>query len=424
MLGALVDVKIGRSDVQEARVGDQRFTFSHRRYQETLFVRHLARTENYLPHNELLTNSRWREYAVTLLQTQEYANIEPILIEATKLIEGYEIKTKINPISDEFGGGLVFYNWVDDPIVPLLTILQEGLERRLNDIPTYLSSNVERLLSPRWLNGDMYDQLMVLRLGGLLPQAVLSEYIAFAIGHGGSTMESVAFQQSVFLKDMPENLGNWVRERLSNEAIKACKQVDILRLEALSGRLPASIGAKYVLNRCKLINSIRKPFRMFIQSHLAATEKMLQPFLPSSSLSVYSRKKAIWSLEGALDFTIAFYVFILISSFSITPLIIDLFDNEITSDSISKTISSLPIYYEIFSISWLMFFAIEFVLLNLRAVGEKISISYIFRQCCRFSFSRFQARLIFRILIYIVIFSSILIVPGAVAHGAASILST
>jgi hypothetical protein len=71
MLSALVDVKIGRSDVQEARAGDRRFTFSHRRYQETLFVRHLAVNINYLSPRELLTDTRWREYSVTLLQTQQ-----------------------------------------------------------------------------------------------------------------------------------------------------------------------------------------------------------------------------------------------------------------------------------------------------------------------------------------------------------------
>ena len=75
MLGALQDVKIGRSDVQEARAGDRRFTFSHRRYQETLFVRHLTKTANYLTPHELLTDTRWREYSVTLLQTQDLAII-------------------------------------------------------------------------------------------------------------------------------------------------------------------------------------------------------------------------------------------------------------------------------------------------------------------------------------------------------------
>src|SRR5439155_4984538 len=89
LVGALVDVKIGRSDVQEARAGDRRFTFSHRRYQETLVVRHFAEQPWYLPARELLTDLRWREYTVTLLQTQGQSVLAPLLQEATELLAKY-----------------------------------------------------------------------------------------------------------------------------------------------------------------------------------------------------------------------------------------------------------------------------------------------------------------------------------------------
>lgn len=86
LLYALVDVKILRSDVQESRPGDRRFTFSHRRYQETLFVRHLVENPTHLPADGLLTDLRWREYAVTLLQTQQSVAIKPLLDTAVQLL--------------------------------------------------------------------------------------------------------------------------------------------------------------------------------------------------------------------------------------------------------------------------------------------------------------------------------------------------
>src|SRR5205823_2286911 len=58
LVEALVDVKIGRCDVREARAGDRRFTFSHRRYQETLFVRFLGQQPGHLAAKELLTDYR------------------------------------------------------------------------------------------------------------------------------------------------------------------------------------------------------------------------------------------------------------------------------------------------------------------------------------------------------------------------------
>lgn len=265
MLGALVDVKIGRSDVQEARAGDRRFTFSHRRYQETLFVRHLAQTPQYLSARELLTDTRWREYTVTLLQTQDLAVIEPLLTEATDLLAEVAARAIRVPIIKEFGGHLTYYNWDADPAVFLLTLLQEGMGRRLADIPLDLSIQIEQLLEPRWKDGDIHDQMTVLQLGGLLPQALLEKHLADAVNYGRRDIEDIAFERGVFLKKMPATLATWFRERLSTEAIGAVRRADVVRLEALAARLPSDIGATFVLRRCRLIMKLRRPFKLLAE---------------------------------------------------------------------------------------------------------------------------------------------------------------
>jgi hypothetical protein len=294
LLGALVDVKIGRSDVQEARAGDRRFAFSHRRYQETLFVRHLATKRDYLSPRELLTNTRWREYAVTLLQTQQPDVIEPILAEATTLLAEYAMTAAWVPILQEFGGHLAYYDWSNDPAVPLLTILQEGLARRLSDVPPTLSTTIEQLLGPRWKDGDAYDQMMVLQLGGLLPQQVLDQYLSYAVKHGGEAMEDIAFQRTVFLKNVPFQLAEWVRDRFSKETIKARKPVEILRLEALSARLPSSVGTQFILPRCQMLNKLRAPF------HLLFNFIFLPMFVGIFFGVIYGEKK---SLTNSIIFT-------------------------------------------------------------------------------------------------------------------------
>jgi hypothetical protein len=284
MLSALVDVKIGRSDVQEARAGDRRFTFSHRRYQETLFVRHLAANINYLSPRELLTDTRWREYSVTLLQTQQLEVIEPLLTEATSLLAQYAMSAVRVQIMQEFGGRLAYYDWQTDPAVPLLVILQEGLARRLSDVPPTLSIQIEQLLGCRWKDGDAYDQAMVLKHGGLLPQQVLEEYLAYAVNQGDEDMEDVAFQRVVFLKDIPPTLSDWVRDRLSTDAIQALKKADVLRLEALSARLPYSVGSMFILRRCQLIKNLRwpfeEPYRLFTLPPARSPETLRQRVLP------------------------------------------------------------------------------------------------------------------------------------------------
>ena len=259
LLAALVDVKIGRSDVQEARSGDRRFTFSHRRYQETLFVQHLVENPSYIATANLLTDSRWREYTVTLLQTQPPLAVNLLLMEAAYLLKRYPADRQVVPVVEELGGRVGYYNWQDDPVVPMLTLLQEGMARRLEEVPGDLSITIERILKPRWENGDLYDRSMVIQLGGLLDSKVLQSYIMGAIQGAGERMEDVAFQQAALLPDMPSSLAAWVRARLSDELLRTKKRNDILRLEALSARLPSSIGSRLVFSRCKLLKRMMYP---------------------------------------------------------------------------------------------------------------------------------------------------------------------
>ncbi len=169
LIAALVEVKIGRCDVAEARIGDRRFSFSHRRYQETLFVSHLAMHSGYLPPRPLLTDIRWREYTVTFLQTQPADALRPLCEEAALLLDEYARQQNRVAIRGEFGGHLHYYEWDDIPAIALLRLLQEGLARRRSELPRRLFDAVEAFLGPRWREGDFYDQCLVIELGGLLP---------------------------------------------------------------------------------------------------------------------------------------------------------------------------------------------------------------------------------------------------------------
>lgn len=258
LLAALVDVKIGRSDVQEAKSGDRRFTFSHRRYQETLFVRYLAIHPARISTQELLLDPRWREYAVALLQTETAAAVTLLIEEATRLITEFSASQQIVPSLPGFGQELGYYDW-EGPASHLLTLLQEGLGRRLENVPNALSSEIERLLSARWERGDLLDRAMVLRCGGLLPPDRLSEYITFAVRKNVAHLEEAAFGSVVFLREIPEALLQWLRTRLSNQMLLATKRPEQLRLEALSARLPSGVNGKTILGRCSRIRTVLSP---------------------------------------------------------------------------------------------------------------------------------------------------------------------
>ncbi|MGH8625522.1 MAG: NACHT domain-containing protein [Gammaproteobacteria bacterium] len=418
MLGALVDVKIGRSDVQEARAGDRRFTFSHRRYQETLFVRHLARQPNYLSARELLTDTRWREYTVTLLQTQDLAVIKPLLLEATSLLAEYAARAIRVPILEEFGGHLAYYDWDTDPAVPLLTVLQEGMGRRLADVPVDLSIQIEQLLEPRWKEGDMHDRRLVLQLGGLLPQPVLEEHLAYAVSRRAGDLEDVAFERVVFLKNMPAELATWVRERLSTEAMLAVRRVDILRLEALAARLPSYIGAVFVLRRCQLLKKLRRPLQLIIDWTVLLPVTVLSHFRQGiRNLRSYRQTRHI---ALAAELALALYLPTLLFA---TQLIKPLLDKTGSLDFMSVLQKVLSEYrYLVFGLlAYGFMVAAITTLYSFRSVGSRLNLAYIVERLNDAGWTR----LINRLTKWVVLTCFIIlacIAPGALTHGVAWIL--
>ncbi|MGZ8945569.1 MAG: NACHT domain-containing protein [Methylococcaceae bacterium] len=424
LLGALVDVKIGRTDVQEARAGDRRFTFSHRRYQETLFVRHLARTNNYISPRELLTDMRWREYSVTLLQTQEVAVIEPLLTEATKLLAEYSRYTAGVPIIPEFGGHLTYYDWHDDPAVPLLTLLQEGLARRMSEVPPNLSLQIGNLLSPRWEDGDLYDQTMVLRLGGLLPQSVLATYLAYAVNHGGLGMEDIAFERVVFLKEVPDTLANWVRDRLSREALNARTQVNVLRLEALSARLPSSLGTIFILQRCQIIQKLRRPLKVFNLMNLFTSrnprnymrEIFFEIFFPAymffgvvvmSQIALSQHRVKMPTFVGP----------------DVLPFLYDYLN--FWKQILNQSVSILLEYSYLFAclgFAYVTGSAMLLILYNNRSAGSKLNVTYLFRRVGSICSVAKIIKVIRALIIFIGASTLVLCSPGALAHGIAWML--
>jgi hypothetical protein len=250
LIAALVDCKIGRADVPNAAHGDRRFAFAHRRYQEALFVRYLTRNPEAISAIELLTESRWREYAVTLLQTREPHEIQKLLEVACQILE-----ERAAPKKDAESLGLsnkpysFFFEWDNEVAVPLLTLLQEGLSRRLQDVPSSLSLAAYHFLQPRWVRGDTLDRCEVLRLGGILPHDILIEYLVTSFANGTKGEREQAFKQAVFASTLPEKSRASVLEMLSDEVLLAHNRADQLSVEALAARLPPSMGASFVVSR-------------------------------------------------------------------------------------------------------------------------------------------------------------------------------
>lgn len=252
-VAAMVDSKIARSDVANAAPGDRRFAFAHRRYQETLFVRHLVAHPGYLSGYDLLTDPRWREYAVTLLETQPCEALNEMFEAAVQvLVEMTALQRRRNAL-DPLNNYCGYFEWTSEA-TQILNLLQEGLVRRVSIIPEALSAQVEQFLNIRWEKGDSFDRMMVMRVASLLPQKTLSRYLEETFSNGSDMAQNAGFNQTTSLiGSIPASVRQAVLSRLADEILGAKDASALLRVEALIARLPSDLGAEYVRRRCLLL---------------------------------------------------------------------------------------------------------------------------------------------------------------------------
>ncbi|SFG30207.1 NACHT domain-containing protein [Duganella sp. CF458] len=268
IIHALIDVKIGRNDVSSAGKGDSRFTFVHRRYQETIFSNFLAGNPDFIEPEELLSNPTWREYTVTLLQTQEIGEISYLIEAAMNILNGIDNRPKVS--GEVLDIAYAYFDWESDNLANLLAILQEGFSRRTLDVPLGLRTTIQTVLATRWNNGDHIDKKMVIQLGGLLPSDTLSAYLETCFSE--ELFTQAAFSQCVFL-EKADGINEFIQDRLAKAVLSADSIEKRLRIQALAARLPLSVGANHIVKRCLNI----RPF-------LDGLSKITSAFLLSSEL--------------------------------------------------------------------------------------------------------------------------------------------
>lgn len=294
LISALVDCKIGRADVPNAAPGDRRFAFAHRRYQEALFVRYLTVNPGIVSEKELLTEARWREYTVTLLQTSELVDISKLLDYACTILKERALKQKFITCKNSCSlTGLAYYEWSSEIAIQLISLLQDGLSHRINDVPSSLSSAVFDFLKPRWEKGDSLDRREVLRLGGLLPENILIEYVVESFKHGTKSERMNAFRQATYTSHLPKEAQSVVLKMLFNKVISAKNRAEQLTVEAMAARLPPNIGANIVVSRAKKFRRNLALVKKFVPQFLVLGHFMLFNVVVNRSNSIIRRFTSI-----------------------------------------------------------------------------------------------------------------------------------
>lgn len=268
LLSALVEIKVARSDVPESRSGERRFSFSHRRYQEALFVRYLVAHPETISPRELLSDERWREYAVTMLQSQPIETLAPLLLELEHILlqEAANQETTTTAVQPGFGDNLFFYEWTS--LEHVLLIITEGLIERRSEVPAALSEALKQVLAPRWENGDLFDRRNVIIYGGLLPLELWLTYLEWAVETDVESIKEVAFIQSALLPEIPQKIQQWIRLRFALQVLYMKEQHKLMYLDALAARIPAHVGVHPTIRWAQQFRRLGAPVHTIVDPGL------------------------------------------------------------------------------------------------------------------------------------------------------------
>jgi len=212
ILDALEYLKLARSETPNLSGSQRLFTFSHRRFQEYFATCIVLQEPTRISNINLITNARWREACVTILQIQPSKIINPILSEAEKILcqeyKNYDVDKHTH---DNL---MPSYNPWPRKILHILNLLQEGLYSHIQSIPSTLRLIIDDWVSLPNQNGILLDRKKALEVAGIATDNVINSLIINALESGSQWLRNVAYQQLGKVRKTSMEIDKAVRDML------------------------------------------------------------------------------------------------------------------------------------------------------------------------------------------------------------------
>ena len=237
VLDALEYTKLGRAVEDTDGSGQPSFTFAHRRFQEYFATCVVIRHPERVSVAELLTDGRWRETAVTILQTQSASAITPLLDEATRLLGRMTRKALEEEESHAASGG---YCW---PLgaMHLMSVFSAGLGQVPDNIPAKFRDDASSLLVSAWNNGRRYDKKWAVSLALVADKKDTIWLLEQAFSSGSVILNGAAYTCVSRMADPSPELYDGVRRTLVQIAAGDDLPEQKLALNAQVRRLPQPV---------------------------------------------------------------------------------------------------------------------------------------------------------------------------------------
>jgi hypothetical protein len=233
ILDALEYTKLGRSADDPVGAGQPHFTFAHRRFQEYFATRVVLRMPDRVPVPELLANGRWRETAVTILQTQPSAAVAPLLAEAARLLEPMATTANRPPETPDSIG----FPWPPGAL-HLLQLLDAGLGRVPAGLGPDLRGDCGRLLRAAWEHGHRHDRKWAVSVALTADPDTTIWLVERAFESRSVYLGGAAYTVVSRMANPPEDLYEGVRQTLLNIAATGALPAEHVTLRAQISRLP------------------------------------------------------------------------------------------------------------------------------------------------------------------------------------------
>ena len=223
------------------------FTFVHRRFQEYFATCLVLREPERISPENLLFDSKWRETAVTMCQTQPFKSLSPFLNETQRffnnaLSSSLELTEILNKISDKS----TLQNKDDHSPKPfpwpeytlhVLLLLQDGFSNRLDCLIDDVRNPATLLITSAFDSGTLLDKKLATEVSGFLPQRTLLPLLNAAFASTSQWLMEIAYRQVASLDYIPEEVEESLRQVLVRLALSARLHKQRLTTEAYLHRL-------------------------------------------------------------------------------------------------------------------------------------------------------------------------------------------
>jgi hypothetical protein len=223
--------------------GARRFSFGHRRLQEYFSTAIVLREPDRVPAASLLADGRWRETTVTLLQTQEPAKLEPLLLRATEMLAA--MRASLPEQSKEID----WFPWPDGSL-HLLSLLQDGVGSRRELLSEVLSEHATEIVASAYASGTLLDQKWTVESASPIRASELERLLQLAISSRFDILRDVAYRQAARLIQLPEEMVAFVRTLIMRASVASQSHSARAAMQTHLRRLP---DAQSFVNLSKLL---------------------------------------------------------------------------------------------------------------------------------------------------------------------------